>query len=51
MVDCGLNGCHIDSGSARLGIEDEMATAHVCDCSEHPRQMVEQQLVPSKMVL
>jgi hypothetical protein len=41
MVDCGLDGCHIDSGNARLGIEDEKATAQVCDCSERSRQMVD----------
>jgi hypothetical protein len=41
MVDCGLDGCQIDSGSARLGVEDEKATAHVCNCSEYSRRMVD----------
>jgi hypothetical protein len=41
MVDCGLDSCHIDSGNARLGIEDEKATAQVCDRSEHSRWMVD----------
>jgi hypothetical protein len=36
-----LDGCHIDSGGARLGIEDEKATAQVCNRSEHSRRMVD----------
>jgi hypothetical protein len=41
MVNFGLDGCHIDSGNARLGIEDEKATMQVCNHSEHSRQMVD----------
>jgi hypothetical protein len=41
MVDCGLDGCHIGSGNARLGIEDKKATVQVYDCSEHSRWMVD----------
>jgi hypothetical protein len=41
MVNCGLDCCHIDSGSARLGIEDEKVTMHVCNCSECSRWIVD----------
>jgi hypothetical protein len=41
MVDRGLDSCHIDSGSARPGVEDEKATVHVCDRSERSRRMVD----------
>jgi hypothetical protein len=48
MVDCGLDGCHIGSGNARLGIEDEKATMQVCNCSECSRLMVDATTSPFK---